>query len=82
MTFNNFLLMCLAQVKLSVPGKIPLVTIYTRLEGLGTLCTINDVIGIEHELEELVCCCWTISLNQVSFHKNLSFQMFRSTAGL
>ncbi|KAI8119984.1 Tudor domain-containing protein 7 [Lucilia cuprina] len=43
---------CEALVRLSVPGSTPpLVTIYTRLEGPGTLCTINDVIRIEHELE-------------------------------
>lgn len=39
------------KVRLSATGSIPLVTIYIRLERPSTLCTINDVICIEHELE-------------------------------
>uniref|UniRef100_A0A1A9UVJ1 HTH OST-type domain-containing protein n=1 Tax=Glossina austeni TaxID=7395 RepID=A0A1A9UVJ1_GLOAU len=45
---------CEALVKLAVPGATPMVTIYTRLEASGTLCTVNDAIRIEHELEG---CC-------------------------
>lgn len=49
MKINNYIPSL--QTKLVVPGAVPHVTIYTRLEGPDSLCTINDVIRIEHELE-------------------------------
>uniref|UniRef100_A0A1A9X2S4 Uncharacterized protein n=1 Tax=Glossina brevipalpis TaxID=37001 RepID=A0A1A9X2S4_9MUSC len=41
-------------VKLAVPGTLPMVTICTRLEASGTLCTVNDAIRIKHELESRI----------------------------
>lgn len=40
------------QVKLIRVDKVPMVKIYIRLENSGALCTINDTIIVEHELNQ------------------------------